>query len=53
MPAALLTWMHLFLCNPQVGVYAFRQDVQHSGWEGLTLHFRHTVYPSHFVVEGE
>lgn len=36
----------------QVGVYAFHQDVQHSGWEGFTLHFRHTPYPSHFVVEG-
>lgn len=36
----------------QPAVYSFEQAVQHSGWEGFTVEFAWTPYPSHFVVEG-
>lgn len=36
----------------QPAVYSFEQAVQHSGWEGFTVEFAWTPYPSHFVVAG-
>ncbi|KAL4435853.1 hypothetical protein ABPG77_000615 [Micractinium sp. CCAP 211/92] len=36
----------------QVEVHEFKQAVQHSGWEGLTLHFALVPYPAHFTVAG-
>lgn len=36
----------------QVALYPFQADVQHSGWEGFTLHLQHAPFRAHFVVDG-
>lgn len=36
--------------TPQVVLHSFQAEVQHSGWEGFTVHFQHAIYRSHFDV---